>query len=104
VAFDLSGLASATPWGAAASALSGALSTPTSSSSGAAPLQSGPKVINVAGFGSDARGSASQSLTAAEPYRGDWFPSTPSDWPPWVLPAAGVLLVLGVVGVVLWRK
>ena len=104
MAFDLSGLAGATPWGAAANAFAAVASTPTSSSSGAAPLQAGAKVINVAGFGSEARGSATQSLTAAEPDRGQWFPSTPSELPEWVLPAAGVLLLLGVVGVVLWRK
>jgi hypothetical protein len=111
VALDLSalgGLAQATPWGAAASALTAAASTPASSAATAAPLQSGAKVINVAGFGSDARGSATQSLTAAEPDRGQWFPSSSAvggfDVPAWVLPAIGAVLVLGVVGALMRRK
>lgn len=105
----LGGLASATPWGAVGSALTAAASTPASSAATAAPLQSGNKVINIAGFGSDARGSATQSLTAAEPDRGEWFPSTSTaspfgSMPEWVLPAAGVLVALVVVGAVIRRR
>jgi hypothetical protein len=110
VAFDLSGLASATPWGAAASAIGGALSSTPSSSLTAGPVTTGPKVINVAGFGSKSSGSATQSLTQAEPDRGEYFPSTPSgslagvDVPPWVLPAVGVVLALGLVGAFVARR
>jgi hypothetical protein len=114
VALDLSGLgglASATPWGAAASALSAAVNTPNTSAATAGPVGSGPKVINVAGFGSKASGSASQSLTQAEPDRGDAFPlSTVGgsvggfDVPPWVIPAAGALLLLAIVVALARRK
>ena len=112
MAFDLGGLAAATPAGAAAAIGVAAVSTPAASQASSGPTALGPKVISIAGFGSKAGGSASQSLTQAEPDRGGYFPSTPSslgvfgglDVPGWVLPVVGVLVVLGVVGAVLRRK
>lgn len=109
MALDLGGLAQATPWGAVGSALTAAASTPASSAASSGPAALGPKVISIAGFGSKAGGSATQSLTQAEPDRGEYFPSTPTsiagvDVPGWVLPAVGLLVVLGVVGAVLRRK
>jgi hypothetical protein len=109
VALDLAGLAGATPWGAIGNAAASVLGTPTSSSLTAGPVTTGPKVINVAGFGSKANGSATQSLTTAEPDRGDYFPSTPSggafgDMPAWVLPAVGVVLALALIGALVRRK
>jgi hypothetical protein len=111
VGLDFGSLANATPAGAAASILTAAASTPTSSGNTGAPSATGQKVINIAGFGSKANGSATQSLTAAEPDRGDYFPSTPTlglgvglDVPPWVLPALGVVLALAVVGAQLKRR
>ncbi len=109
MAFDIGGLASVTPAGAAASILSSAAQTATSSGATSGPTGLGPKVISIAGFGSKAGGSATQSLTQPEPDRGDFFPSTPTslagvDVPGWVLPAVGLLVVLGVVGAVLRRK
>jgi hypothetical protein len=108
VALDFASLANATPAGAAASILTAAASTPTTSGASSGPTGLGPKVISIAGFGSKAGGSATQSLTQPEPDHGEWFPSTPSlgglDVPGWVLPAVGLLLVLGVVGAVIRRK
>jgi hypothetical protein len=109
VGFDFGSLANATPAGAAASILSAAASTPASSGASSGPAALGPKVITIAGFGSKAGGSATQSLTQPEPVRADAFPSTPSgfaglDVPAWVLPAVGLVLVLGIVGAVIRRK
>jgi hypothetical protein len=108
VALDLSALSQATPAGAAASILTAAASTPTSSGNTGAPTAIGSKVINVAGFGSKAEGRASQSLTQAEPDRGEFFPSTASavggfDLPGWVLPAVAVVLGVGLVGALVKR-
>lgn len=107
MALDLGGVGGLTPWGAAANALSGALSTPTSSSLTAGPVTTGPKVINIAGFGSKSNGTATQSLTQAEPDRGDAFPLSSvggASVPDWVLPAAGAVLLLALVVSLVRRK
>lgn len=107
MAFDLGSLATATPAGAAASILSSAAQTATSSGATSGPTGLGPKVISIAGFGSKAGGSATQSLTQPEPDSGGFFPSSPSaiaagfSVPGWVVPAVGVLVLVGVLGVVL---
>ena len=101
MALDLGGLASASPWGAAANALGGALTTSQPSTANQGPTTSGPKTINVSGFGGRSSGSATQSLTQAEPDRGDSFPMTSigdgAGFPAWVIPAAAGLLLLVVV-------
>jgi hypothetical protein len=106
VAFDLSSLAGATPWGAAANALGGALTSSLPSAATAGPVVTGPKTVNIAGFGSKSNGTAQQSLTQPEPDRGEWFPSTPTldGLPPWVLPAGGALLLLALVASIASRR
>jgi hypothetical protein len=103
----LGGLAQATPWGAVGSALTAAASTPASSAATGGPAASGPKTINVWGFGGRSSGSATQSLTQAEPDRGQWFPSSAvgdNAVPSWVLPAVGVVLAIAIVGALVRRK
>lgn len=107
MALDLSGLAGATPWGAAANALGGALTSSLPSTATQGPVTTGPKVINVAGFGGKASGSATQSLTQPEADRGEWFPAAAvgdNSLPVWVLPIGGVLLLLALVGAIARRK
>lgn len=109
MAFDLSGLAGATPYGAAFNAAAdvakAALGGDTSLKAG--PVTTGPKSINISGFGGRSSGSATQSLTQAEPDRGLWFPSSSvgdSALPDWALPVAGVVLLVVLVGVLARRK
>lgn len=98
MALDLSALAGATPWGAAANAIGGALTSSLPSSATQGPVAGGPVTVNVSGFGGKSSGSSSQSLTQAEPDRGDSFPAIGGGvggaLPSWVIPAAGVLLLL----------
>jgi len=88
-------------WDAAAGLLSGGsslgnLGAGGSSSAAAGPVSAGPVVVNVAGFGSKSSGSASSSARDFPAAGGTAYsdetgmPAMPS----WVLPAAGVALVL----------
>lgn len=108
MALDLSGLASATPWGALGNVVGGALTSSLPSAATAGPVTTGPKSINVSGFGGRSSGSATQSLTQAEPDRGGFFPSVSSGdgaaVPAWFLPIAGALLVVALAGAILRRK
>jgi hypothetical protein len=114
VALDLSGLgglAQATPWGAVGSALTAAASTPASSAATGGHTTSGPKTINVSGFGGRSSGSATQSLTQAEPDRGGSFPLSSTgdgfagaDVPAWFLPVLGGLLVVAIGAAIVRRK
>lgn len=107
MALDPSSFASVTPAGAAASILSAAASTPASSAATGAPATSGPKTINISGFGGRSSGSATQSLTQGEPDRGGSFPmSAVGDLavPSWVLPAVVAVLAIALVGAFVRRK
>ena len=111
MSFDPSSLASVTPASAAAQILSAAAQTATSSGAQGGASALGPKSINISGFGGRSSGSATQSLTQAEPDRGDTFPSsTVGDGslgfavPPWLLPAVIGVVVLAVGITLLKRK
>lgn len=98
MALDLSAFSQATPAGAIGGVLSAAASTPVGATAHGAPATSGPKTINISGFGGRSSGSATQSLTQPEPDRGQFFPSSPSSGvPSWLLPVAVAVLLVGVV-------
>lgn len=106
MALDLSGLAGATPWGAAANALGGALTSSLPSAATQGSVTTGPKTINIAGFGGRSSGSATQSLTQPEPDRGQWFPSSGvgGEGAAWLVPAVVAVLAVVVVGALARRK
>ena len=112
MALDLGQLAGAaagaTPYGAAAQLLSGAINTPTTATATQGPIAGAPVSVNVAGFGSKASGEARQALTQSgtPATSSSSFPATggaPLDVPSWVLPAGLGLLALVLVLHVLKR-
>lgn len=85
-------------WDAAAGLLGGGgglsgLASSAPSQATAGPVSAGPVVVNVAGFGSKASGSASSSARDFPAQGGIAYPDE-TGLPSWVVPAAGVALVL----------
>jgi len=96
-------LGGASPYGAALGGIAGTLAGSPSSNAKGAPVSATGPVINIAGFGSKASGSAS-SNARDDSAPADLFSSTGSGGlPGWVLPA-GVLLIVAVVAVAILKK